>query len=431
MSKALLSAGMFCTLLVAVARSDDWPQWRGPSRDGVWRETGIIEKFKDSEITPVWRAEIAGGYSGPTVADGRVYVTDRLTKPKQVERVHCFQAKTGEKVWTDEYDCPYRDISYDTGPRASVTVHDGRAYSLGAMGNLFCFDAAKGSIHWAKDLNKEYSIQMPVWGIAASPLIEGDLLILQIGGAGGACMVALDRVSGAEKWRALDDQASYAAPIVIDQAGKRVLVVWTGENVVGMDPKSGTVYWKHPFPPVSMVIGIATPVHHRDTLFVSNFFEGSLLLRLHQDKLAVEAIWRRKGQDEQHTDGLHSIISTPYLESDSIYGVDSYGELRCLDLMTGDRVWESDAAVPRARWATIHFVRNGDKVWMFNERGELIIGKLSRAGFTEVSRAKLIEPTTGQLPQRGGVTWSHPAFANRHVFARNDRELVCADLSRR
>ena len=109
--------------------------------------------------------------------------------------------------------------------------------------------------------------------------------------------------------------------------------------------------------------------------------------------------------------------------------MDSYGELRCLDLMTGDRVWESLDVVPKARWATAHFVENGDRIWIFNERGELIISKMSAAGYEELSRAKLIDPTLDQLPRRGGVCWSHPAFANRHVFARNGRELVCASLA--
>jgi hypothetical protein len=123
------------------------------------------------------------------------------------------------------------------------------------------------------------------------------------------------------------------------------------------------------------------------------------------------------------------MISTPYMEGDYVYGVDSYGELRCLDAQTGDRIWEDRTAVPTARWATIHMVRNGDRMWMFNERGELIIATLSPAGFHEISRAKLIDPTTPQLGQRGGVCWSHPAYAYKHVFARNDQELVCADLS--
>ena len=178
-----------------------------------------------------------------------------------------------------------------------------------------------------------------------------------------------------------------------------------------------------------MVITIATPVFDGTRLFATSFYDGSLLLKVHQDKLAVEELWRRRGENERNTDALHCCISTPLILGEHLYGVDSHGELRCLDLKTGDRVWEDLTAVPKARWSNIHMVRNGDKVWMFNERGELIISRLAPDGFHEISRAKLIDPTTEQLDQRGGVCWSHPAFANQCVYARNDKELVCADLS--
>ena len=425
-------AGALIVLAVSAsgAKAEDWAQWRGPGRDGVWNETGIIDAFPADKLTPVWRAEIGAGYSGPTIADGRVYVTDRLVKPKQVERVHCFDARTGKSLWTHTYDCPYRGVQYDAGPRASVTIREGLAYALGTMGHFFCFDAVTGEVRWQYDLNDRYKIRMPVWGISAAPLIEDDLIILQIGGEGDHCLVAFDRKSGEPAWHALEDNASYSAPIVIDQAGQRVLVVYTGDNVVGLNPKNGTVHWKHPFPATQMVIGIAAPVLHRNHLFMSNFFDGSLLLKLGEKDLTVTKVWQRAGESEKKTDGLHSIISTPYLDGDHIYGVDSYGELRCLDLATGDRVWESLEAGPKERWATIHFVKHHDKVWMFNEVGELIIAKLSPKGYEQISRAKLIEPTRDQLPsRRGGVTWAHPAFADRHVFARNDKELVCVSLA--
>jgi len=411
------------------AFADDWPGWRGPQRDGVWREKGIVDRLPEGRLPLRWRAPIGSGYSGPTVADGRVYVTDRLTEPKQVERVHCFAWENGEKLWTHEYDCPYVNVSYKAGPRAAVGIDGGRAYSLGTMGHLLCFDAATGEVLWQRDLNDQYKIRMPIWGIAASPLIEGELLIVQIGGSDGACIVAFDKVTGEERWTALDDRASYAAPIVIEQAGKRVLVCWTGDNVAGLNPQTGEVYWRHPFEPTRMVIGIATPVVGDQRLFVSSFYDGSLMLRLKKDELGVEKIWRRLGPDEKQTDSLHSIISTPLLLGEYVYGVDSYGELRCLEAETGDRVWEDLSAVPKARWATIHMVRHGERVWMFNERGELIIARLSPEGFKELSRAKLIDPTEAQLRRRDGVCWAHPAFADRHVFARNDKELVCASLT--
>ena len=421
-------------MLVGVAASaphllaDEWPQWRGPNRDGVWRETGVVRRFSGAKIKRRWSAPIGSGYSGPTVAGGRVFVTDRLVEPKQVERVHSFDWKTGRPLWTHTYDCPYVDVGYPAGPRAAVSVDEGRAYALGTMGHLHCLDATSGNLLWKKDLKAEYKIRMPIWGIAAAPLVDGKLVIVHIGGSDGACLVAFDKRSGSEVWKALEDRASYAAPIVVEQAGRRVLICWTGDHVAGLDPSSGEMHWKHPFQPTKMVINIATPVVDGDRLLVSSFYDGSLMLRLARDKLEVEPIWRRLGPDEKHTDSLHAIISTPTIEGDYVYGVDSHGELRCLEADSGDRIWEDLTAGPNVRWGTIHMVRNGPHVWMFNELGQLIIAKLSREGFEEMSRAQFIAPTKGQLRRRGGVCWAHPAFAYKHVFARNDEELVCASL---
>jgi outer membrane protein assembly factor BamB len=419
---------MLFVLHTTATNADDWPQWRGPNRDGVWKEQGLLEKFEGPQIKIRWHVPISSGYSGPTVAGGRVYVTDRVLEPKAQERVHCFDWRTGRRLWSYAYDCDYGGVSYADGPRASVTIDHGRAYSLGAVGHLFCFDAARGTVLWSKDLNREYRIRMPIWGIAAAPLIDGDLVIVQIGGSDDACLVAFEKLSGKERWHALRDGANYSAPIVIQQAGKRVLICRTAERVVGLDPQTGALRWEYPYPSRQMPLAIATPVVDGERLFLCGFYDGSLMLRLPRDRTAVEKLWQRSGPNERTTDALHSIISTPLLVGDYLYGVDSYGELRCLDARTGDRLWESRDAVPRSRWATIHFVRNGDRVWMFNERGQLIIARLTPRGFEEISRAQLIRPTTGQLPQRSGVCWSHPAYAYRHVFARNDEELVCASL---
>lgn len=424
---SLLAATAAITLAVS-ALADDWPQWRGPGRDGVWREKGLVDRFAGPELPVKWRVPVGSGYCGPTVAGGRVFLMDRQAEPAQQERVLCLDAASGKVLWTHAYPAIYGQIGYQAGPRASVTVTDGLAYALGATGQFHCLEATTGKVVWKRDLDKEYQIRMPVWGIAASPLIEGDLVITQIGGEGDACVIALDRKTGQERWKALPDQASYSAPIMVQQAGKRVLVVWTGDRVVGMDPQTGKLHWQEAFPSRQVVIAVASPVVEGDRLFLTSFYQGSMMLRLKQDSLGVEKLWERRGQNERSTDALHSIIATPLMEGGHVYGVDSYGELRCLDGKTGDRVWENLTAVPKARWSTIHFVKNGDRTWMFNERGQLIIGKLSPKGFEEISRAQLLQPTLEQLPQRGGVCWSHPAFANQSIYARNDKELVCASL---
>lgn len=414
------------------ARADDWPQWRGPQRDGVWREEGVMQEFPSESLPPKWTVPVGPGYNGPTVADGRVYVMDRLVEPKQIERVHCFDEQTGKELWSFTYDCEYVGVGYDAGPRASVTIADGRAFALGSMGYLHVFDAATGRVAWSRRLNEDFQIEMPIWGIAASPLVYDNLVILHIGGKPGACVVALDVATGKEAWRALDARASYSAPILVQQTGKDVLLVWNGDNIAGLDPRSGEVHWTSPMPPKNMVIGIATPVVENNQVFVTSFYDGAKLIKLDDDTLSVQELWRRQGFDERNTDALHSIIATPLFLNGYIYGVDSYGELRCLDAKNGDRIWEDLTATPKDRWSNIHMVQQADRVWMFNERGELIIGKLSPQGFEEISRTKIIEPTTVQLNRRGnGVCWSHPAFANRHIFVRSDSELRCISLEAR
>ncbi len=414
-----------------LAQAEDWPQWRGPTRDGVWTETGLLKKFDAPQIQRTWSVPIGPGYSGPTVADGRVFVTDRLAEPQQVERVLCFAEATGASLWKHTYPCEYTGIGYTAGPRASVTIDGDRAYALGSMGHLHCLSAASGDILWKRELNEELPIRMPIWGIAAAPLIFEDLVILHIGGSNGACILALDKLSGRERWRALDEKASYTAPILIQQAGRPVVIAWTGESLSGLSATSGEVFWRIPFPPIKMPIGIATPIVENNLVFVSSFYDGALMVKLDQDRTAATKLWSARGRSERQTEALQTIISTPLMIDGYIYGVDSYGELRCLDAQTGKRIWEDLTATPKSRWSTIHFVRQQDRIWMFNERGEVLIGQLAPTGFQEISRAKLLEPTTEQLRQRGGVCWSHPAYANRHIFARNDKELVCASLKQR
>ncbi len=417
-------------LVLPVLLAADWPQWRGINRDGEWTETGIVDELPAEKLPRKWTVEVGSGYSGPTVAKGKVYVTDRLTKPREVERVLCFDEATGSKVWSHEYETSYGRIGYPAGPRACVTIDNGQAFALGSTGWLHVFDANDGTILWKRDLQEVYEIQMPIWGISAAPLVVGDLVVLHISGK-GACVVALDRKTGEEKWHALDDRGQYSAPILVKQAGKDVVVCWTGDSVAGIEVGNGQVLWRYEWRPRNMPIGVASPVLHGDRIFCTSFYDGSLMLKLGQDSTTAEKVWQRVGGNEvSDTDALQSIISTPVFDGKHVYGVDSYGQLRCLDAKDGERVWEDLTATPKARWSTIHFVHNDGRYFLFNERGDLIIAKLSPKGYEELSRSHLLDPTTEQLRMRGGVCWSHPAFANKCVFARNDKELVCASLAK-
>ena len=198
--------GLFVMTLIcqSAVRADDWPQWRGPRRDGVWRETGIVDAIPKSGLKIRWRANIGRGYSGPSVADGRVFVTDQVFNP-EMERVLCFDEATGEQLWQHSYPCDYEHMEYGNGPRATPTVDDGKVYTLGTLGVLCCLEADTGTLLWQKDLVQEYDAHVPRWGVAAAPLVEGDVVIVQAGGQPEACVIAFDRTTGEERWKTLDD----------------------------------------------------------------------------------------------------------------------------------------------------------------------------------------------------------------------------------
>jgi outer membrane protein assembly factor BamB len=419
-----------CLLAFSVAaNADDWPQWRGINRDATLTPAEQIDSLPSGIVNRKWTVEIGGGYSGPTMADGRVYVTDRGPSGarQQIERILCFNAADGKPIWEHSYESKYT-VGYTAGPRAAVTIHDGKAFAVGAMGHFHCLDAKTGDVLWQHDLEHEYDIRMPIWGITAAPLVYQNLAIQVTAGAGNACLVAFDIESGEERWRAIDERAGYSSPVLIRQGDQDVVVAWTGESISGVDPLTGKVFWSIPMLPTKMPIGVPTPVIDGNLIFVSSFYDGSMLIEFDPNQPTAKKAWFRIGQSEKNTDALHCMISNPIIKGDHIYGVDSYGELRCLDKQTGDRVWMSDQAVRRNRWATIHTIKNGDQEIMLNEQGELISATLSPDGYTEHSRAKLIAPTKLQLNRRDGVVWAHPAIADGHIYARSDRELVCAPL---
>jgi outer membrane protein assembly factor BamB len=427
------------------ARAEDWPQWLGPRRDGVWRETGILGRFPKDGPKVVWRTQIGGGYTGPAVAAGRVYVMDREAPPLAKgaegfgkdglagkERVLCLNAADGKLVWKHEYACTYK-IYYPSGPRTTPVVDGSKVYTLGAMGDLRCLDAATGKLHWSKNLPEEYKTRPPLWGYAAHPLLDGDRLFCLVGGKEHA-VVALDKHTGKELWHALTvEEIGYAPPVIAAAGGKRQLIVFQTEAVNALDPATGKVYWSQPFPgrePTRPGITVSTPVQAGDLLFLTSPHHGSLMLKLAADRPAATLLWRSKETSRiDKTDALHALMGTPVLAGGHVYGVCSFGELRCLNAATGERLWQSYNATAgrKALFATAFLVRQGERFWIFNDAGDLILARLSPKGYEEIGRAHLLEPT---LFSRGrDVVWSHPAFANRCVYARNDKEIVCVSLA--
>lgn len=421
--------------------ADSWPQWLGPQRDGVWREKGILEKFPEGGPKRIWRVELGAGYSGPAVAGGRVFVMDRqvpaeIPKPKSVfeasqipgnERVLCFNEADGKLLWQHAYDCPY-NVSYAAGPRTTPLVAGGRVFTLGTMGDLKCLDAATGRVVWERDFKKDFGLKVPHWGVSAHPLLDGRRLICLVGGEGSVA-VAFDKDTGKELWRALSSkEPGYCPPTICELGGRRQLILWHAEAVNGLDPATGRVLWVEPWK-LNYGMAIATPRPLGDRLFLSCFYNGSLMLRFQPGKDAPTVAWRTAKMSERDTTHLNCTMNTPVIDGGHIYGACSYGQYRCLRADTGERLWETFAPTSgkSERWGNAFTVKQGNRFFILSERGELIIAKLSPLGYEEISRAPLLEPDNRD-PGRP-VVWSHPAFANRRIYARNDHGLVCADLA--
>jgi len=438
-------------MLPHFASADDWPQWLGPKRDGVLRETDLVQTFPEKGLKRLWANLIGPGYSGPAVADGRLFVMDRelakdaknpasgFQKPEVLgqERILCYDANTGKELWTHSYDCTYK-VQYGSGPRCTPTVDGELVYCLGTMGDLRCLEVATGKLVWSKNFVKDFNARVPIWGFASHPLVDGDKLVCLTGGDESQLVIAFDKKTGKELWKSqsLMADCGYCPPMIYTFAGVRTLVIWHSRACVGLNPETGKRLWSQPFD-VKAALTTPTPRQLGDKLFITAFYEGPMMLDLSKPG-EVKIDWKGNGKGEtpEKTDKLHSIMATPFIKDGYIYGVCSYGELRCLKADTGERVWETRKATvgtateegAPTRWGNAFLIENEDRFFIFNERGWLINAKLTPKGYEEISRTYIIVPSNKMAGRP--VVWSHPAFANKKMYVRNDAELVCVDLAK-
>jgi outer membrane protein assembly factor BamB len=433
--KRLLFALSIMFVGAAITRAEDWPQWMGPKRDNVWRETGILKAFPKDGPKVLWRVKVSNGYSGPAVANGLVYVTEFITdgdttaenfksevKLAGKERVLCLDAKTGDLKWKHEYACT-NDVSYPNGPRCTPTVGGGKVYTLGAVGNLFCLDAKTGQVYWQHDLRKAYGISAPLWGFAGHPLLDGDRLVCLVGGEGSVA-VAFNKDTGAEVWKALKaKEPGYSPPVILETGSTRQLLIWHPESLNSLDPVTGKVLWSVKQETVNGT-SIMAPRFQGDKIYLGAWQQKAQMMKLNPDKAGAMTVWRGKSDT-----GVYPVNNTPIIDDGHIYGVCTDGQLRCVKLDTGERLWETFAPVggKETGSGTAHLVKNGDRYFIFGETGDLVIAKLSPKEYAEVSRWHMLEPTSKAFGR--SVAWSHPAFADKCIFARNDRELICASLA--
>lgn len=416
-------------------RADDWPGWMGKNRDNRWAADNIVTKFPEGGPRIVWRSPVAGGYAGPAVVGDRVYVTDFVSGGdakvdnfdrkalEGQERVLCLDANTGKEIWKHQYPVTYA-ISYPAGPRCTPIVNEGRLYTLGAEGKLVCFDSKIGKVQWEHDLPKDYSTKSALWGYAAHPLIDGQKLICVVGGE-GSHTVAFDKATGKELWKyGTAPEQGYSPPTIIKAAGVRQLILANPSAINAVDPETGKQLWTVPYAATSGSI-IMSPIVVGEYLFIGGYSNHNLLLKLKQDAAGVTEVARDK------TKRFVSPVNVqPFVDGDVVYGMDQKGDMVAFRLPDGEHLWTStDILGGRSQGSeTAFLVKNKELFYLFNERGELVIARLSPTGAEVIDRAKIIEPTNNAFGRK--VVWCAPAFAGTRMFVRNDNECICVELAK-
>jgi outer membrane protein assembly factor BamB len=420
-TKALLATALGTCFGQRAALGTDWPQFRGPNRDGIWDETGILQSFPKEGLKIRWRQPVGGGWSSPVVVAGKVFVFDvELSKPSARERLHCFDEKSGKVLWVYAYEEPYGEWSYvperGAGPTATPLVEGDRIFIVGANGNTHCLDTKAGTVVWQKNIGREY--QVAEMSCRPSPLVERQLLIVFTGAKPGASVLALDKQTGKEVWKALDDPVSNSSPIIMPCEGRRQLIVWSDSSLTSLNPVNGQTFWREPMV-TSNNDSAATPVYQAHRLLVSG-----LMLEVRGDPPVADFRWPEIRTPSKR---VLSNTSSPWLQGEHIYTAKGYGELVCLEAATGKQLWSTNSLTASKNGASIHITPQGGSFLLFTDEGNLIRAQLSPSGYREMSRSHLIAPTWpfGQTK----FVYAPLAFANRHVFARNEAEVVCASLA--
>ena len=402
---------MLAILLLATStfpvHADDWPQWLGPRRNGTSLDQALVESFPKDGPKLAWQRDVGEGYSGPVIAGDRLVLFHRVDNE---ERVECLNAITGKLLWKFAYPTNYNDaLGKGNGPRSTPAIHDGKIITLGAEGTLHCLSLEDGKKIWSRSLTKEYKTPLGYFGIGTSPIVEQNLVLLNVGGV-KAGIVAFDLATGNETWKATNDPISYSSPVVGTIDGARLAVFFTRTGAVVLDPKTGDVKfqkrWRARY---DASVNAATPLIIGNLAFLSTSYEtGALLLKLRKD-----------GADELWTD--EEVMSNHYntcIHHDGfLYGFDGRQEagpsLRCVELKTKKVLWD------REKFGCGTMVLADGRLIVLTEKGDLHLIQATPTAFREQAKARLLN---------AGPCRAQIALANGRLFARDQEKLVCVDL---
>ena len=388
---------------LASAQNGEWPQWRGSSRDGLSKETGLLKQWPDGGPPLAWKATGAGrGYSSISVAKGRLYT---LGLRGDREFLVAYDVKTGKEVWATSYGQGFQNDRGD-GPRGTPTIDGDRIYALGGNGDLAAFDASSGKVVWTINVLQKFGGKNITWGISESPLVIGEKLLVNAGGP-GAGIVALNKKDGSLIWKSQSDRAGYSSAIPVEAGGKTQVVFFTSERGLGLDLETGKLLWEYPRA-ANNVANAATPIARGNRVFItSDYGNGGGLVEIKSDAKGVTA------SEVYFTKEMRNHHSSSVLVGDHLYGF-SGGILTAMRFDTGEVAWK-DRSVGKGS-----LVFADGHIYLLSENGVVGLAEATPAGYREKGRFRIQQDS---LP-----TWAHPVVAGGHLFIRDQDTIYAYDV---
>ncbi|MBA4147104.1 MAG: PQQ-like beta-propeller repeat protein [Verrucomicrobia bacterium] len=390
------------------ARSEEssyWNGFRGPNRDGVYTEQPVSTNWPAAGFTPIWKQPCGSGYASFAIAEGLAFTIEQR---REKEVVAAYDIETGAEVWAHSYDARFDESMGGEGPRATPAYDSGKVYSLGAMGDLICFEADNGNLLWQKNILRENAGELLYYGTAGSPLIVGNLLIVAPGGPVGKSVVAYDKSSGERIWTSLNDSAAYSSPMLVELAGEQQLIVVTETRAVGLTVADGKLLWEIPWKVNAGNRNIAQPLLLGTNRFMlsAGYATGCMAVEITKagEQFSARELWRNRN--------LKNKFSSSVLHEGFIYGLDE-DILVCLDAQTGLRKWKD------GRYGYGQLVLASDHLVILTGDGQLALVQASPESHQELIRFPAIQ----------GKTWNHPAISAGKLFVRNMVEMACYDIT--
>ena len=412
--KKITEALIICLLFyggVSVAGASDWPQWRGPDRNGISHETGISKKWSDGGPRVLWRVPLGEGFSGISVARGRVYT---MFSEGEDEFVVCLDASNGKEIWRFRSDSTYYESEGGNGPRATPTIDGEFLFTVSAQGKFYALNSVNGEKVWSYDLIRDFSSYMPRWGFSSSSLVEDNMLLVEVGGNNGKFIVAFNKTNGDVLWSSLTDKLGYASPIAVTIDGVRQLIVFAGLRLLSVSTDNGELFWSYPWRTGRFDVHAATPIFIApDRIFISSAYgKGAAVVKVKvMDspgsgsgiKMEVEEIWR--------SERMQNRLATSVLHGNHLYGFHKT-ILKCIDANTGTEKWKARG------FGEGTLILAEDHLIILGDRGKLGLVEATPTAFNEVASAEVLS----------GLCWTAPALANGRLYARNEKEMVCLDM---